>query len=105
VPTGSSFAYGCLASLRIVAPHAEMQVHLAAPALDLVDLALAVLLTPSLERQHLRIPRELVEGGQHFSNGHIARVAGCVSSNKCSSMGVRSGAALFVLWDLHRALQ
>jgi hypothetical protein len=27
----------------------------------------------------LRVPRELLQRGQHLSNGHSSRVAGCVS--------------------------
>jgi hypothetical protein len=55
-----------LASLQVISPDAEMQVDPAAVPLDLVDLTLAVLLTTSLERQHLRILRELLELSQHL---------------------------------------
>ena len=41
-----------------------MQVHPAALSLHLIDLALAVVLTPGLERQQLRIPRKRSEDGQ-----------------------------------------
>ena len=46
-----------------------MQVDPVALKLDLVDLALAVLLAARLEDQHLGVPRELLQGGQQFSNG------------------------------------
>jgi hypothetical protein len=65
---------------RLVPPGSELQVDLAALELDVIDLALAVLLTASLECQHLRVPRELLQRGQHLSNGHLSRVAGCVLS-------------------------
>jgi hypothetical protein len=39
----------------VVSPDTEVQVDAAALSLNLVDLALAVLLTTSLECQHLRI--------------------------------------------------
>jgi hypothetical protein len=44
-----------------------VQVDSAALKFDLVELALAVLLTASLERQHLRVLRELLELSQHLS--------------------------------------
>jgi hypothetical protein len=47
-----------------------VQISPAALELDLVDLALAVLLTGSRERQHLSVPREPLQGGQHLANGH-----------------------------------
>jgi len=49
---------------RLVSPDAEMQVHPAALPLDLIDLALAVLLAASLERQHLDVPWDVLELGQ-----------------------------------------
>ena len=52
-----------------------MQVHPAALDLDLIDLALAVVLAPSLERQQLRVPREHLEGCQYVSYGHASSVA------------------------------
>jgi hypothetical protein len=42
--------------LGVVASDAEMHVDPTALSLHLVDLALAVLLTTSLEREHLRVP-------------------------------------------------
>jgi hypothetical protein len=45
----------------LISPDSEVQIDAVALALDLVDLALAELLTASLERQHLRILREMVE--------------------------------------------
>jgi hypothetical protein len=45
----------CLTLPPVVSPDTEVQVDAAALSLNLVDLALAVLLTTSLECQHLRI--------------------------------------------------
>jgi hypothetical protein len=45
----------------LISPDPEVQIDALALPLDLVDLALAELLTASLERQHLRILREMVE--------------------------------------------
>jgi hypothetical protein len=45
----------------LVSPGAEVQVNAVALVFDLVDLALAVLLTPSLECQHLRILGEVLQ--------------------------------------------
>ena len=53
----------CLALPPLVSPDPEGQMDTAAMPLDLVDLA--ELLTASLERQHLRILREIVELSQH----------------------------------------
>ena len=64
---------GCLAALGVVSPDAEMQLDPAALPLDLVDLALAVLLAARLERQHLRVLREVLQPSQHLSNGHSQR--------------------------------
>jgi hypothetical protein len=62
-----------------------VQVDSAALKFDLVELALAVLLTASLERQHLRVLRELLELSQHLSNGHSAWVAWlCILPNTSS---------------------
>jgi hypothetical protein len=80
-----------------------VEVDPAALKFDLVDLALAVLLTTSMERQRLSVPREVLERGQHVLNCHSARVAGCVLSSNKGRRG-RSGAALFVPRDLHRSL-
>jgi hypothetical protein len=54
---------------------AQVQVHPAALPLDLIDLALAVVLTTSLEGEQLGVPRERLEGGQHVSYGHAPSVA------------------------------
>jgi len=51
----------CLALPPLISPDPEVQIDAVALPLDLVDLALAELLTASLERQHLRILREMVE--------------------------------------------
>jgi hypothetical protein len=47
-----------------------MQVDPAALERELIDLALAVVLTPSLERQQFCVPREPLEGGQQVSHSH-----------------------------------
>jgi hypothetical protein len=52
-----------------------MQVHPAALPLDLIDLALAVVLTTGLERQQLSVPRERLERGQPVSNSHSLSLA------------------------------
>jgi hypothetical protein len=52
-----------------------MQVHPAALPLNLVDLALAVLLTASLEGQQLGVSRESLEGRKHVSYCHALSVA------------------------------
>jgi hypothetical protein len=41
----------------------------------IIDLALAVVLTPCLEGQQLRVPRECLERGQHVSYRHALTVA------------------------------
>jgi hypothetical protein len=69
-PAGPS----CL-TLPVVSRDTEVQVDVAALPLDLVDLALAVVLTASLERQHLRVPRKLLQRAQHLLNGHSAKLA------------------------------
>jgi hypothetical protein len=56
-----------LDSPRVVPTDAEVQIHPAALPFDLVDLALAVVLTTGLERQQLSVPRERLERGQHVS--------------------------------------
>jgi hypothetical protein len=61
-----------LASRRVVPVGAQVQVHPAALPLDLVDLALAVVLTTGLERQQLSVPRERLERGQHVSKQSFA---------------------------------
>jgi hypothetical protein len=48
----------------VVPAGAEVQVHPAALELELVDLALAVLLTGGLERQHLQVARQVLKLGQ-----------------------------------------
>jgi hypothetical protein len=64
-----------LVSRRVVPADAEVQVHPAALPLDLIDLALAVVLTTGLERQQLSVPRERLERGQHVSYSHPLSVA------------------------------
>ena len=56
-PTGRRQRPGCLELRRVVPPGTKMQVHPAALPLDLIDLALAVVLTPGLERKELGVPR------------------------------------------------
>jgi hypothetical protein len=50
-----------------------VQVDPAALDLELVDLALAVILTASLERQDLQVARQALELGQEFSYCHLAQ--------------------------------
>jgi len=50
---------------RVIAPGTQMQVHLAALPLDLVDLALAVLAT-QLHRQQLGVPRSTLQPAQQL---------------------------------------
>ena len=64
-----------LASPRVVAAGAEVQVHPAALPLDLIDLALAVVLAAGLEGEQLGVPRERLEGCQHVSYCHALSVA------------------------------
>jgi hypothetical protein len=52
-----------------------MQVHPAALPLDFVDLAFAVLLAASLERQQLRVPGQLLQMGQQVSDRHSLSVS------------------------------
>lgn len=47
-----------------------------AEPLEVVELSLAVLLTPRLERQHLRPPRQVLQPGPEFSYGHPTHRAG-----------------------------
>ena len=77
-----------LALLGIGAPDAHVQVDPVTLPLDLIDLALAVLLAASLERQHLRVPRQVLQRGQHFSNGRSSRVAGVYSPEQAFEQGV-----------------
>jgi hypothetical protein len=60
---------------RLVAADAEVQVDPAALELQLVNLALAVVLTPGLEGQHLQVAREVLELSQQFSYRHPLTVA------------------------------
>jgi hypothetical protein len=56
---------------RIVQSDSEVQVDPAPLPLDLVDLALAVLLAAWFEGEQFRLPRKLLEFGQHLSDGHL----------------------------------
>jgi hypothetical protein len=60
---------------RVVASGPEMQVHAAALPLDLVELALAVVLTAGLEGEHVCVPREALELGEQLSNRHALSVS------------------------------
>jgi hypothetical protein len=51
-----------------------MQIHPAAPQLDLVDLPFAVLLAAGLQRQQLRVSREALQLREHLSYRHAPRV-------------------------------
>jgi hypothetical protein len=64
-----------LASRGVIPAGAQMQVHPATLPLDLIHLALAVILTASLEGQQLGVPRERLERGQHISHSHAPSVA------------------------------
>jgi hypothetical protein len=59
----------------LVAAGAQVQVDPAALELEPVDLALAVVLTTSLEGQDLQAAGEKLQLGQHFSDGHTLSVA------------------------------
>jgi hypothetical protein len=59
----------------LVASGPQVQVDPAALKLEVVDLALAVLLTPGLKGQQLGVPRKRLEGRQHLSYCHALRVA------------------------------
>src|SRR4029453_14901110 len=61
---------GRLAPRWLVAAGAEMEINPAALELELLDLALAVLLPPGLERQDLQVAGEVLEFGEEFSDGH-----------------------------------
>jgi hypothetical protein len=68
---------GCegLVLAGVVSAHAQVEVDLAALPLDLIDLidlALAVVLTAGLEGQQLGVPREGLEGYQHVSHSHAS---------------------------------
>jgi hypothetical protein len=64
-----------LASRWVVAADAKVQVHPAALALDLIDLAFAVVLASGLEGEQFGFPRERLEGCQHVSHSHALSVA------------------------------
>jgi hypothetical protein len=64
-----------LASGRLVAAGAQVQEDAAALPLDLIDLALAVVLTTGLEGQQFGVPRERLECGQHVLYCHSLSVA------------------------------
>jgi hypothetical protein len=64
-----------LASRRIIAAGAEVQVHPAALPLDLIDLALAVVLAAGLEGKQLRVARKYLEGSQQLMYRHALSVA------------------------------
>jgi hypothetical protein len=53
----------------------QVQIHPAALKLEPVDLALAVVLTTSLEGQDLQVAGEMLELGQQFSYRHPLTVA------------------------------
>jgi hypothetical protein len=52
-----------------------MQIDPAALQLDVVQLYLAVLLTPGLHGQHLGVSQEPLQRGKQVSYGHPSRVA------------------------------
>jgi hypothetical protein len=64
-----------LASRRVVPAGAKVQVHPAALPLNLVDLAFAVVLAASLEREQLRVTRERLDCCQQVSYCHLLSVA------------------------------
>ena len=64
----------------LVAAGPKVQIHPAALQLELVDLALAVVHAPGLERQHLQVPGEVLQVSQQFSYGHATQGNGCPQS-------------------------
>jgi hypothetical protein len=59
-----------------IAAYAKVQVDAMAEPFEVVELALAVLLTPRLEGQHLCPPRQVLQPGPEFSYGHPTHRAG-----------------------------
>ena len=60
---------------QIVQWDSEVQIGAATLPLDLVHLAFAVFLATWFEGEHFRLPRKLLEFGQHLSNDHPLIVA------------------------------
>jgi hypothetical protein len=88
-----------------IAAYAEMEINAMAEPFEVIELPLAVLLTPWLEGQHLRPPRQVTQPGPEFFYGHPThRALTCVPGDHGTGWSLTGshgkGAPLACKWPI-----